>query len=82
MRNRVPLSYLRLKALLFKSMLLVDSATVAELYVSEGELQESGASMKDAYLLMNEALSLVNVNKVMLYEYDKNKRMLIKEIKK
>ena len=81
MRKRVPLSYFRLKALLFKSMLLVESATVAELYVSELELQESGASMKDAYLLMKEPLNLVNVSKVMLYEYDKNKRTLIKEIK-
>lgn len=80
MRKRVPLSYLRLKALLFKSMLLVDSATVAELYVSEQELQESGASMKDVYMLMKEPLNLVNVSKVMLYEYDKNKRTLIKEI--
>ena len=83
MRNRVPLSYLRLKALLFKSMLLVDSATIAELYVSDNELQESGASMKDVYSLMKEPLSLVNVNKVILYEYeyDKNKRKVIKEIK-
>ena len=81
MRKRVPLSYFRLKALLFKSMLLVESATVAELYVSELELQESGASMKDVYLLMKEPLNLVNVSKVMLYEYDKNKRTLIKEIK-
>lgn len=81
MRKRVPLSYFRLKALLFKSMLLVESATVAELYVSELELQESGASMKDVYLLMKEPLNLVNVSKVILYEYDKNKRTLIKEIK-
>ena len=46
------------------------------------DLEASGASLEDAYIVLQELLTLVHVNQVHLYKYDTNneKLKLIKEI--
>jgi phosphoesterase RecJ-like protein len=79
--NRVSLSTFRLKALMLKGMLLTDNARVANVYVSDEDLKATGAVLNDAYLLMREFLSLVNVKEVALKKSDENNK-IIKIIKK
>ena len=75
----VALSNLRLKAELFKSLLHENEATHAKVYVSDAVLNATGASLKDAFEIMDDVLALVHVEKVTLYKSDENCKIL-KEI--
>jgi len=74
-----PLSLFRVKAILYKSMLLCNSATEAKLYISQRDLEESGASMREVECVMRELLTLIHVTKVTLIKSDENMKIL-KEI--
>ncbi len=71
-----PLSFLRLKSLLLGMLTLKEEGSIAELFVSDKQLQESGAKLKDAYSLMDEALKLVHVKEVRLIKSDENSKIL------
>jgi len=77
--NSVPLSMLRLKAIIFGTLVLTDNAKVAQVYVSDKDLKSSGASLEDAYSIMSEVLHGVHVTKVILFKSDENNKIL-KEI--
>ena len=70
------LALFRLKAILYKNMLLVQSATEAELFISDEELKASGASMIEAEKVMQEVLSLVHVTKVVLKKSDEDMKII------
>ena len=71
-----PLSFLRLKSLLLGTLTLREDASVAELFLSDNQLKESGAKIEDAYILMDEALRLVHVKEVRLLKSDENSKIL------
>lgn len=70
------LALFRLRALLYKSMLLIDEATEVELYISDEELMSSGATLKDAIKIMQDVLSLANVKKVTLKKSDQSMKII------
>jgi len=72
------LAYLRLKAIMLKSMLLQENATVVLMNISDDDLKSSGAKIDDAYEILEDGLSLPHVEEVIL---KKNKEIL-KRIKK
>lgn len=77
--NSVPLSILRLKAIMFGTLVLTHNAKVAEVYVSDKDFKSSGASLEDAYSIMSEVLHGAHVTKVILFKSDENNKIL-KEI--
>lgn len=82
LRRREPLSRFRLRAILFKNLLLVNDAQEAEIELSDDDLSASGATLEDAFIVMQEALNIVNVRKVTLIKCDENRKILkiVKEI--
>ncbi len=80
-QNSNSLSFLRLKALMLKSMSLKDNATLAIMSVSDRELKETGANLKDSYEVLEEALKLVHIREVKLLKSDESDK-IIKCIKK
>jgi len=77
--NRMPLSLVRLKAILFGNLVLTHNGEVAEVYLSDKDLKSSGASLEDAYNVMHEVQSIVHVKKVSLIKSDHNNK-IVKEI--
>ena len=71
-----PLSFLRLKSLLLGTLTLKEEATVAELFLSDKQLEESGAKLEDAYVLMDDALKVIHVQEVRLIKSDENNKIL------
>ena len=82
LQKRESLASFRLRAILFKNLLLVNDAQEAEIEISDDDLKISGATMNDAYLIMKEALNIVNVRQVTLFSNDEKRKILkiIKEI--
>jgi len=82
LQKRVPLSTLRLKAILLKSLLLKDEGTKAYLSVSDDDFKASGGTLKDAYQIMKEILNLVHIDEVLLVKTDENSKIIrnLKEI--
>jgi len=78
----LPLSYIRIQAILFSSMLLKDNATIAELFISTQDLQSSGATFEECFIAMEECLRLVHVQEVRLVKSDDNNKIIkiIKDI--
>lgn len=76
MLKKLPLSLFRLKAIMFKSMLLQKNATCANFYISDEELKATGSKLEETYHVMREALSLVNVEEVTLFKSDENNKIL------
>ena len=74
--KKVSLATMRLKSMIFKSMLLKESATHAYLFVSSDVLKASGATLKEAYSIMDDAMSIVNVKRVTLCSSDENNKIL------
>jgi len=71
-----PLAYFRLQAILYKNMLLRENAKVALLSICDEDLKESGASIEDAYMIMNDAMKLVHVQEVRLITKDESSKIL------
>lgn len=74
-----PLSLFRIKSILYKSMLLENNATEAELFICDADFKASGASMSEVYRTMQEVLTLAHVHKVVLKKSDESMKV-IKEI--
>ena len=74
--RRDSLALFRLKALLYKSMLLSADATLLKMYMNDDDLLASGASSKDAEYIMREALNIVHVENVTLYDRDTKNKIL------
>lgn len=77
-----PLAYFRLQSILYKNMLLCENASVALLSVSEENFKESGASIEDAYKIMNDVLKLAHVQEVRLIKKDEKSKILKSIIRK
>ena len=76
MLYQTPLSLFRLRATLFKSMLLQESGSSALLFISDDDLRASGATLEDAYKIMQEVTHLVHVRKVTLLKSDEEHTIL------
>jgi len=76
---RVPLSHIRLKEKLLKTLLLKEDARDAVVSISEADLKASGCKIEDAYEIMKEFLKIVHVERVTLLKSDENNK-IIKEI--
>jgi phosphoesterase RecJ-like protein len=77
--NRYILNYnslasLRLKAILLKKMILVDSAKTALIELEDQDLKSSGTTFEDSKIVVKDALSLPTVNRVIV-KY-KNKEII------
>jgi len=80
--KRDSLALFRLKALLYKTMLLSADATVLKMYMNDEDLTATGATQQDVEYIMKEALNIVHVENVLLYKRDEKNKILksIKEI--
>jgi len=74
--NSQSLAIYRLRSILFKNLLLIENAKVAQSHFSDEDLKASGASMQEVYTVMRELLSLVNVSKVVLLKSDENFKII------
>jgi phosphoesterase RecJ-like protein len=82
LKNRT-LAFLRLKSLMLKKMLLQNSAKAALFYISENEMKATGASLKNAYEIMQEAFDLNYVEMAVLLDSDLEyevKKVIYKEM--
>lgn len=81
MLKRASLSTLRLKANMLKSMVLINSSKAALFSITPNDLEVSGADLTDAYIVMQEALSLPYVELAILID-DKNEvlKLITEEI--
>ncbi len=77
--QRVPLSYMRLKERLLKSLILKNEARHAFVSICDNDLKSSNTKEVDAYNIMKEFLTIVHVEKVTLLKSDENNK-IIKEI--
>ena len=82
LKQSKPLAYFRLQARLYKNLLLIENAKIALISFSEDDLQTSGASLDDAYLIMREVLDLAHVQEVRLLKKDENDKILKSIIRK
>jgi len=71
-----PLAYFRLESILYKNMLLKQNATLAVVPLCEEDLKESGASVDDAYLIMQDILQMAHVQEVQLVQKNKKSKIL------
>lgn len=76
LKRSLPLSLFRLKATLFTEMLLVNDATVALFHLGKDDLKKSGASLKDAVLIIEEALNIAHVERAILLDKDNENRLI------
>jgi len=79
--NSSDLSTLRLKAILFKGMLLKENATLVFMNISDDDLKKCGAKIQDCEPIMKEALNLPYAKEVVLVNSDKENEIL-RRIKK
>jgi len=81
LRQSVTLSFLRLKAIMLKEMLLENSATRAVFYICDDYLSASGATIQDCDEIMRESFKLPHIKEVVLLDKDMN-NSIIKKFKK
>jgi len=74
--HNVSLSIFRLKSKLFAEMVLHDNAKVIVLFLSKDDLSATGTSLRDAYLLMIEALNIAHVKTAVLLDKDLDYELL------
>jgi bifunctional oligoribonuclease and PAP phosphatase NrnA len=79
LRESKSLALYRLKAQMFSNFILKEEATLAEVYVDQQILKQSGTDLEDALLIAQELLEIAHVNKVVLVE--QQERKILKEIK-
>jgi phosphoesterase RecJ-like protein len=76
------LAFLRLKSLMLKKLLLQNDAKAALFYLAENEIKATGASLEDAYEIMQEAFTLGYVEMAVLLDTDTEyevKKIIYKE---
>ena len=64
--NYQSLASLRLKAILLNKMLLKENATLAVFNLNDEDLKKSGANVEEADIVIEEALSLTTVKKIVI----------------
>jgi len=70
------LASFRLKAIMYKNMLLTENAKVAVVAVCEEDFFSSGADINTAFSIMNELLCLAQVQEVKLVKSDEENRTI------
>lgn len=78
-RKRVSLATLRLKAIMLKNMILINDAKAALFYINENDFISTGATLKEAYVSMEEALYLPYVEMTILINSENEVLQLITE---
>ena len=79
--KRATLSEFRLRAIMFKNMILIENASVAAFKIDEDDLKASGAAVDDANKIMRDSFGLEYVKKaILLNEDNKIIKTLEKEI--
>ena len=78
--NTKSLAHLRLKSFMLKNMLLKEDAKLLVMSISDDDLKASGAKLDDAYEILQDGLTLLHVEEVLLIK-EENKEIL-KRIKK
>jgi hypothetical protein len=66
---------------MLKRMLLKNNATLVSIIIRDDDLKATGATLEDAYEILNDALLLPHAKEAVLVESDNNKKIL-KRIKK
>ncbi len=79
--QEITLASLRLKALLFKKMILQDDAKFAIFELSASELKATGASLKDCDVILKESLRLPYVEQALLLDVDNEYNIIKLKIK-
>ena len=77
--KRVSLSALRLKAIMLKNMVLINDSKAALFCVNEDDFKSSGANLSEAFVAMNDALSLPYVEMAILINSENEILKLITE---
>ncbi len=75
--QRTSLAVLRLKAIMLKNMILLNDAKAAYFFISDDDLKSSGATIYEAYEIMQEAFSLAYVEMSILVN-DENEVLKLK----
>lgn len=75
-KKSLPLSLIRLQSILLKKMLLKENGRLAIFEISLDDLKSSGASLPEAEIVMNEALNIAHVDKVVLLDRDNENQLL------
>jgi nanoRNase/pAp phosphatase (c-di-AMP/oligoRNAs hydrolase) len=70
------LSMLRLKAIMFKNMILKKSSSLASFCVDDDDLKSSGTTLKECEFVMLEALNLTYVHSIELIKTDENNKII------
>ena len=68
LQKRESLALFRLRALVYKNMMQSSNAEVINMYISDEDLQRSGATQKDVQKIRKELLKMVHVKEVRLYK--------------
>jgi phosphoesterase RecJ-like protein len=78
--NTKSLSYLRLKSIMLKKLILKDEAKLASIALSDDDFVATGADIEDAYDILKEAFSLPYVSEVELIKNNKILKTINKEV--
>ena len=70
------LASFRLKAIMYKNMVLIENAKVAVVAVCEADFLASGADMRTAFSIMSELLRLAHVQEVRLVKSDEENKII------
>jgi nanoRNase/pAp phosphatase (c-di-AMP/oligoRNAs hydrolase) len=76
MLQKVPLSLIRLKSLLYKKLQLVENATVVEVKLRDEDFAQSGASWEDMVEAGQELLNIVHVHELRVIKIDEKDKIL------
>lgn len=71
LRERKSLAFFRLKSYMFANLVLKKNATLAQTFIDETILKQSGATLQDAYKVCRELLEMVHVKNVQLLKQNK-----------
>ncbi|QOP45269.1 phosphoesterase [Sulfurimonas paralvinellae] len=71
-----PLSKIRLKAILYKNLLLKENAKVAHVSFCDEDLHASGASLEDVCEAAREFLHIVHIREVHIVKSDENNKII------
>ena len=74
--KRTTLASLRLKAIMLKNMVLQNSAKAAVFYISDDDIESTGASLEDCDETLKESLNLAHVELALLLNKDKEYEVL------
>ena len=80
LQKRESLALFRLRALMYNNMVQSSQAEIINMYISDEDLQRSGATQKDVEKVLKEVLKMVHVKEARLYKSD-DKNKILKSIK-